>query len=336
MNRAIPAKPIAFAAAALFSLLCAAALAQAENSPSAPPVDERVYSLGDFNRMIDRLRPVYIYTVEAYPVKIELPLCIHGACAPAFMLISDTPPSRITNARVKELINQFPIYEYNTRTIENALNETQSGHAFRVVNAERTVQLEPEKRYRLRIRATGDERRYRSGFVLEDSCAEPNCGKRRVSTPFADARVYSLGEFSRMRLIPVVHTVEAHVVALAYPQCKPGGYCPPIAALISDTPKSRIANEKAKRLIYQFTSGTVRETENGLNKLQSGHAFRVLGLKLDLNTGKKLKQAEPEKPYRFRIRVTSNDAGSGLFMEDFCSVSDCAGRSERDASTHTQ
>jgi hypothetical protein len=173
MNRvAIPAKPIAFAAA-LFGLLCAA-LAQAENSPPPPSEDPRVYSLGDFNRLHTVLER--IYTVEAYVVALKLPQCAPGApCVPVAVLISDTPPSRISNEKARDLIGQF--YRRGNET-ENL----QSAHAFRVLGLrieQRSAQLEVEKRYRLRIRATDNHRyRRRSGLVLEDFCALPDCAGR--------------------------------------------------------------------------------------------------------------------------------------------------------------
>jgi hypothetical protein len=155
--------------------------------------------------------------------------------------------------------------------------------------------------------------------------------------PSVDERVYSLGEFNRLSAVSGIHTVEAHVVALAYLQCKPRGPCPavvaPIAALISDTPGSRIRHTKVKSLIGQFRQNNLTATESALDKLQSGHAFRALDLKYDV----KAEQPEPEKRYRLRIRTTSDarQYPTGLLLEDFCSVSDCAGRSERNASTRT-
>jgi hypothetical protein len=313
-------------AVALFCLCSGIVLAAPENPLSAPSAAVRIYSLGEFNQ----LRPVSLPTVKAYVIRMEYPLCDpQGECAPAFALLSDTPRERIADKRVEELIGQFPLYEYNTRTIENALNETRSGHAFLVLNAERTVKLESGKRYRLRMRATRDAWRYRSGLVLEDFCAEVDPtgrGKQKACAALTKARTLSLADFNRLRATPVIHTIEAYIVALEYPMCKVGGECHPVLALLSDTPPSRIVNKKVSALIRQFYPGNVMEIEKSLNETRSGHAFRVINLEFEPRS----EQLEPEKRYRLRIRATDNPVSStGLVLEDFCFVPDCAKHDEQ-------
>ncbi|MDR0737430.1 MAG: hypothetical protein LBF51_11505 [Zoogloeaceae bacterium] len=299
------------ALAALFCFSCVAA-ARAENPPAAPSADTRVLSLGEFNRTLGSSRPVSRYTLEAYVIAVEHPLCdAQGKCAPAFALFSDTPPERVADERVTSLIRQFPMYEYNTRSMENMLNETRSGHAFLTLNAERTTRLEAGKRYRLRIRATQDSWRYRTGFVVEDFSAAPASAAPTMSAK--NPRVYSVDDFNRLRA-PVIYTVEAHVVALAYPECKPGGVCLPIFALLSDTPLERIADEKVKTLIRRFGENA-GAAEKALHETRSARAFRAIDLKVNKKSG-----LEPGKRYRLRIRVSAmNDSRyfTGLVLEDF-------------------
>ncbi|MDR2786948.1 MAG: hypothetical protein LBD06_01065 [Candidatus Accumulibacter sp.] len=300
--------------AALLTCFFCVAVAQAENPPVAPSADTRVLSLGAFNRMIDQLRPVSRYTLEAYVIAVEHPLCSSdGKCAPAFVLFSDMPPERVADERVTSLIRQFPMYEYNTRSMENMLNETRSDHAFLTLNAERTARLEAGKRYRLRIRATQDSWRYRTGFVVEDFSAA-----LASATPAKNQRVYSVDNFNRLRATPALYTVDAHVVALAFPQCKPGGVCYPVFALLSDAPRERIANEKVETLIRQFYyEKSVEETEKALNETRSGHVFLALDLKFAQKSG----ELEPGTRYRLRIRVIRAPDHSrtltGLVLEDF-------------------
>ncbi|MDR2366184.1 MAG: hypothetical protein LBD68_10115 [Zoogloeaceae bacterium] len=309
---ALPLKRALASAAALFCLCPGGVLAAPENLPSAPRVDAHVDSLGDFNWMFnDQLRPASRYTLDAYLIALERPLCSpDDECVPAFALFSDAPPERIADERVTSLIRRFPLYEYNTRSMENMLNETRSGHAFLTLNAERTARLEAGKRYRLRIRATQDSRRYRTGFVVEDFSAAP--ASATPAMPAKNPRVYSVVDFNRERA-PVIHTVKAYVVALMYPQCKPGGVCPPVCALLSDTPLERIADEKVKTLIRQFGENA-GAAEKALQETRSGHAFRAI----DLKANKKSGQLEPGKRYRLRIRVNAmNDSRAGLVLEDF-------------------
>jgi hypothetical protein len=167
---------------ALFWLLSAALTAQAENAPS--PANARFYSLGEFNRLDAAVSGDY--TVAAYFVGLAYFQCKpDGVCPtaslPVSALISDTPRSRITHAKVKALLDRFN--GSNVMETGKALDEVNAGYAFRVLN----LRVEPrsrswplasqwEARYCLRIRAMTDTRYYSTGLVLEDFGSEPDCG----------------------------------------------------------------------------------------------------------------------------------------------------------------
>ncbi|MDR0672930.1 MAG: hypothetical protein LBF93_04545 [Zoogloeaceae bacterium] len=338
MNSAISAKTVVFAAAAFFGFFCVAAA-----QPPAPPVDTntetRVYSLGDFNRLCDVSGT---YTLEGYIVALVYPQCKPGgACFPVYALISDAPRALIANEKAKTLIAGF--YMNNIKETENTLNELRSGHAFRALDiklGKKLWQLESkrEKRLRLRVSATCEARYRRTNLVLEDFCSGPDCAGLPPAPP-AETRVHSLGDFNRLRDIPGAYTlINACIVALAYPQCKPGDECFPVYALISDTPQRRIAHKKARALIAGFDRNNVRETENALNELRSGHAFRALDLGLSVTLVRSLVRLEPEKENCCRLRVRSDAPHTltGFVLEYFCPAPNCAKRDEPVFSTPVQ
>ncbi|MDR1351191.1 MAG: hypothetical protein LBJ59_10550 [Zoogloeaceae bacterium] len=163
------------------------------------------------------------------------------------------------------------------------------------------------------------------------------------SPPSGDvgARLYSLDGFNRLGVVAGACRVEAYFVALVYPQCKPGGRCFPVLALISDAPRDRVrANENIRALMDVFHTGLrddqLQRAEAALNEAHSGYAFRVLDISSLVGTrlGNVFGNENPwDVRARMRIRArtenrTENDSRQLLVLEDFCAGADCENQND--------
>ncbi|MDR3055141.1 MAG: hypothetical protein LBU53_07045 [Zoogloeaceae bacterium] len=130
----------------------------------------------------------------------------------------------------------------------------------------------------------------------------------------------SLATFNQLLeqgLVEDVYVVKAYFVILLYPQCKPGGECPPIAALISDTPRSCITNEKVKALIDRVSAQNVKEIEKTLNELRAGYVFRALDINYE-----KFRHPQSKNPLEaiYKLSIRKTDAPrhrTGFVLEGF-------------------